>query len=91
MDEILEKKYEMWKNKLLDSGKRNGLINYKDTKRSSLMIKSPSYHELWNIIVEKESILEFPMLDTLLNHTEQQIINDFISFKRRGSSRKNEI
>ena len=77
MDELLEKKYEMWKNKLLDFGKRNRLINYKDTKRSSLMIKIPSYHELWDIIVEKENTLEFPMLDNLSNDEEQlQILEE---------------
>ena len=76
MDKLLDKKYEIWKNKLLDFGKRNRLINYKDTKRSSLMIKSPSYQELWNIIVEKENNLEFPMLDILLNGMEQQIVDE---------------
>ena len=63
MDELLGKKYESWKNSLLDFGKRNRLINYKDTKKSSLMIESPSYHELWEKIVEDEGTIEFPLLD----------------------------
>lgn len=77
MSELLEKKYEIWKNKLLDFGKRNRLINYKDTKRSSLIIKSPSYNELWNILVENEESIEFPMLDILSNDDEQlKILED---------------
>ena len=63
MDELLGKKYESWKNSLLDFGKRNRLINYKDTKKSSLMIESPSYQELWEKIVEDEGTIEFPLLD----------------------------
>lgn len=70
MNELLEKKYETWKNKLLDFGKRNKLINYKDTKRSSLIIKSPSYLELWNILVENEERIEFPTIDILTNDDE---------------------
>ena len=76
MDELLEKKYETWKNKLLDLGKRNRLINYKDTKRSSLIIKSPSYLELWDILVENEAAIEFPMIDTLSNDDEELQILD---------------
>lgn len=70
MNELLGKKYETWKNKLLDFGKRNRLINYKDTKRSSLIIKSPNYQELWEIVVENEGSIEFPALDILSNDEE---------------------
>lgn len=30
----IDTKYEVWKNKLLDLGKRNRLLNYRDTERS---------------------------------------------------------
>lgn len=76
MNELLEKKYEIWKNQLLDFGKRNRLINYKDTKRSSLIITSPSYEELWNILVENEESIEFPPLDILSNDKEQLRISE---------------
>ncbi len=37
----IDQKVEIWKNKLLDLGKRNRLINYRETKRSTLSIKTP--------------------------------------------------
>ena len=35
----IDVKYEAWKNKLLDLGKRNRLLNYKDTARSNVKIE----------------------------------------------------
>ena len=50
MDVILEVvmanidvKYDVWKNKLLDLGKRNRLLNYKDTARSNVKIEYPKW------------------------------------------------
>ena len=57
----INQKIEIWKNKLLDLGKRNRLINYKETKRSTLTIKKPDIYDLWESIVEKNNPLEFPM------------------------------
>ena len=37
----IDVKYELWKNKLLDLGKRNRLLNYRETARSSLKIEYP--------------------------------------------------
>lgn len=51
---------ENWKKKLLDLGKRNRLINYKETKRSNLKITSPGIDELYRRLVEDEESLEFP-------------------------------
>lgn len=56
-------KLEAWKNKLLDLGKRNRLINYKDTKRSNLRIKTPEIFDLWDSFVVNENPLEFPCAD----------------------------
>ncbi|MDR3246479.1 MAG: DUF4011 domain-containing protein, partial [Prevotellaceae bacterium] len=44
----IEQKIEKWKNKLLDLGKRNRLLNYRETKRSSLRILSPDGISLWD-------------------------------------------
>lgn len=56
----IDAKYEGWKNKLLDLGKRNRLINYRDTARSSIKIKNPECCVLWNIFVKEEAPLIFP-------------------------------
>lgn len=57
----IDQKIEIWKNKLLDLGKRNRLINYRETKRSTLTIRKPSIYDLWESIVENNNTLEFPM------------------------------
>lgn len=58
-------KIETWKNKLLDLGKRNRLLNYRETKRSSLKILSPECFELYRSFVQDEQPLIFPnLLDT---------------------------
>ena len=45
----IDQKVEIWKNKLLDLGKRNRLINYRETKRSTLSIKTPPIFDLFGI------------------------------------------
>lgn len=56
----IDKKTEIWKKKLLDLGKRNRLINYHETKRSTLSIKTPEIFDLWKSFVEGGEPLEFP-------------------------------
>ncbi len=58
---VSEAKYELWKNKLLDLGKRNRLINYKDTKSSTLRFKEPQCKELYDYFVIDENPLVFPL------------------------------
>ena len=50
-------KYENWKNKLLDLGKRNKLLNYKETKSSTLKITYPDYSDLYEMFVKNENEL----------------------------------
>jgi len=59
----IEHKIENWKNKLLDLSKKNRLLNYRETKRSSLQILSPDCISLWNSFVNDEKPLEFPYYD----------------------------
>jgi len=59
----IEHKIEIWKNKLLDLSKRNRLMNYKETKRSSLQILNPDCISLWNSFIKEEKPLEFPYYD----------------------------
>ena len=47
----MESKLNDWKNKLLDMGKRNQLLNYRDTCNSNLKIQSPKIYELWDSFV----------------------------------------
>jgi len=55
-------KIETWKNKLLDLSKRNRLLNYRETKRSSLKILSPECFELYSSFMQDEQPLTFPNL-----------------------------
>jgi DnaB-like helicase C terminal domain. len=61
----IESKIEIWKNKLLDLGKRNKLLNYRETKRSTLRIIAPGIYEFWNSFVKNEKPLEFPYYDDI--------------------------
>ena len=56
----IDTKYEVWKNKLLDLGKRNRLLNYKDTARSNVKIESPGCSALWDMFVKDEMPIIFP-------------------------------
>lgn len=69
----IDQKLEAWKNKLLDLGKRNRLLNYRDTKRSNLRIKKPTMFELWESFVVDEKPLNFPYYD---DESVQLIEND---------------
>ena len=63
MDINIDSKIELWKNKLLDLGKRNRLISYHETKRSTLSILKPSLFDLWESLVKNEKPIEFPYCD----------------------------
>lgn len=53
-------KIDQWKKRLLDLGKRNRLINFKETKRSNVAIISPSYEILYKKFVHDENKFCFP-------------------------------
>lgn len=61
----IENKIEIWQNKLLDLGKRNKLLNYRETKRSTLHIITPEIYEFWDSFVKNEKPLEFPFYDDI--------------------------
>lgn len=68
----IDLKLEAWKNKLLDLGKRNRLINYKETKRSSLKIIKPDILNLWQDFVVNERAIEFPFFDEELSESDNE-------------------
>lgn len=57
---MLERRIEGWKKSLLDMGKRNRLLNYRDTKRSNIRIITPDFEELYKKLVLEERELSFP-------------------------------
>lgn len=54
----IDEKIEEWKKKLLDTGLRSRLLNFKETK-ASIGIKSPNFESLYKKIVSDEKELSF--------------------------------
>ncbi|TAK65294.1 MAG: DUF4011 domain-containing protein, partial [Dehalococcoidia bacterium] len=67
MDESLrarfEAKYDLWRQRLLDIGSGNRLINFHATKVSTIRITSPSLETLYGRLVEDEASLKFPLYE----------------------------
>lgn len=59
----MDSRVDAWKKKLLDLGKRNRLLNHRDTKRGSIRIVSPSSLALWRSFVEEESPIVFSYIN----------------------------
>ena len=57
--EDLDRKIDRWKKELLDTGKRNKMINYRETKRATLRILEPEATELFNRLAFSERALSF--------------------------------
>lgn len=60
MGNALLDRIDTWKKLLLDFGKRNRLINFKETKRSNVKITTPRYRELFDLLAVQEKSLDFP-------------------------------
>jgi len=72
-------KLKLWKQKLLDIGKRNRLLNFRDTKRSTLKITYPGIDELYLDILSGH-VFEFP-----INEQENLFIDDFEITRAKNS------
>lgn len=57
--ELINKKVEYWENQLLDLGKRNKMISFRETKRATLRILEPDFTSLYERLVVKEEELTF--------------------------------
>ena len=55
----LDRKIEHWKKQLLDLSKRNKMINYRETKRTTMKILEPGFVELFNRLAIDEKELTF--------------------------------
>jgi len=60
MGSKLDNRIKIWKRLLLDSGKRNRLINFRENKRSNVKVISPSYESLYDMIVVQDKEAVFP-------------------------------
>lgn len=56
----IDDKIEFWKKQLLDLGRRNRLISYKETKNSNIKIVRPNYDDLYKKLVISKKQLRFP-------------------------------
>ena len=56
---ILKKKIEYWESQLLDLSKRNKMISFRETKRSSIRVIEPGFEEFYDRIVNNEEELSF--------------------------------
>lgn len=59
----MDSRVDAWKKKLLDLGKKNRLLNYRDTKRGSIRIVAPDSLSLWQTFVEDEKPIVFPYIN----------------------------
>ena len=57
--DLLNRKLEYWEHQLLDLGKRNKMINYRETKRTTIKLVEPSFGELFNRLAINEETLTF--------------------------------
>lgn len=79
----LNAKLNTWKKKLLDTSKRNQLLNFKDYKSSTLAIQEPTIEELWERLVVQERPLKFPLPkgNPLLDEIYSPAISDVTSYE----------
>ncbi len=76
----VEDKVNQWKNKLLDLGKRNKLLNFKETKRGTLRFVTPSIAEIYDYLVVKGKTIEFPLVN---EDNEESVVEVFKPKKNR--------
>lgn len=75
----IDVRIDKWKKRLLDLGKRNRLINYRETKRSNIKIVSPDLAELFRLLVVNETALEFPFPYEELDDEDEEDAEPFTS------------
>ena len=74
-----------WKNKLLDLSKKNNLINYKDTKSTTLEIVFPNFFDSFNRLSSYNTTPIFSVPDDKINDIfdeESNVINKDLFIKK---------
>lgn len=75
----IDVRIDKWKKRLLDLGKKNRLINYRETKRSNIKIVNPDLSELFSLLVVNETTLEFPFSFEELEDDDDEAAEPFTS------------
>lgn len=78
MGQKLHNRIEIWKNQLLDFGKRNRLLNFLEGKRNNVTITYPSFHRLWELLVINEKEIKFPFAKKVQVDNDGEEIYDTI-------------
>ena len=60
--DLLNKKVKYWEDSLLDVGKRNNMMNYHETKRTTIKLTEPGAEELFDRLVVNGETLSFKRL-----------------------------
>lgn len=80
MGQLLHRKIEIWKKLLLDIGKRNQLINFKENKRADVRILTPSYDVIFERIAVRETKITFPYFKkVVINEEGEEVFESVIS------------
>jgi len=66
------KKLSYWGSKLIDLSKRNRLINFKETRSSTVKITLPSFEKIFTRLVKREKTLTFLEPEEKIQNFEQQ-------------------
>lgn len=91
----MNQKLEYWKNRLLDLGKRNRLINCaipkkgKHVSRATLLICEPPYGDLWNIFDNVGNSLEFPIPADAFEDEQQEALFQSNTFQNGIKTNQN--
>lgn len=74
-------KLDKWEDRLLDLGKRNKLINYKDSKVNTLEVVFPSVQSVYSIFTGEKPSLSVVDIDDMVkkNHLEKSLTRDIAS------------
>ncbi|SDJ82459.1 DUF4011 domain-containing protein [Paenibacillus naphthalenovorans] len=75
----IDVRIDKWKKRLLDLGKKNRLINYRETKRSNIKIVAPDLAELFRLLVVNETALEFPFPFEDFDDDEDEVSEPYTS------------
>lgn len=78
------KKLQKWASLLLDTGKRNNLINFRDTKASTVEIVMPSAEDLFS---KAESSVSFEVYDPKIMDDEDEDYRDHESDEEEGNKK----
>lgn len=70
----IDLRIENWKKRLLDTGKRNRLINFRPTKRSNIKLIQPDLSSIYQKLVIKGLNLEFPHMEINEDDDDDEII-----------------